>query len=115
MRAIYARGAGAAVALATAGCLADPSNSWRVRRAEQLSKERRHEEAVRLTEQEIAWGAAVPTPDLVELHIAILRALGRQTEADAYYRFADRYFTGEETDHPDSDLSGRDCGKRQPG
>ena len=102
-------------ALAVSACVADPSTSWKVRRAEQLSREGRHEEAVRLTEQEIAWSAAVPTPELVELHISILRALGRQTEADAYFRFADRYFTGEETDDPDWELSRRDCSKRQPG
>jgi len=101
-------------ALAASAC-ANPGTSWKVRRAEQLYKEGRHEEAVRLTEQEIAWGATVPSPELVELHISILRALGRQPEADAYYRFADRYFTGEETDDPDRELSLRECGKRQPG
>jgi hypothetical protein len=102
-------------ALATAACATNPGPSWRVRRAEQLHQEGRHEDAVRLTEQEIAWGAMVPGPELVELHIGILRALGRQTEAEAYYRFADRYFTDEETDDADRALSLRDCGKRQPG
>jgi hypothetical protein len=104
------------VAIGAAACVADPyPTSWKVRRAGQLHAEGRHEEAVRLTEQEIAWGARSPRPELVELHISILRALGRHSEADAYHRFADRYFTGEETDASDWELSQRDCGKRQPG
>ena len=103
------------IAIALTACAADSGPSWRVRRAEQLHAEGRHEDAVRLSEQEIVWAATVPSPELVVLHISILRALGRQLEADAYYRFADRYFTGEETDEPDRALFGRDCGGRQPG
>jgi hypothetical protein len=68
-----------------------------------------------LTEQEIAWGATAPRPELVQLHISILRALDRNQEADAYFRFADRYYTGEATDDPYRELSQRDCGEHQAG
>jgi hypothetical protein len=102
------------VGVLTAACAANPGTSWKVRRAEQLHAEGRHEDALRLTEQEIAWGSTAPSPSLVELHIEILRALGRQSEADAYFRFADRYFTGEETDDSAPEISQRSC-ERNPG
>jgi tetratricopeptide (TPR) repeat protein len=105
----------AIAALAIAACAADAGPSWRFRRAEQLHAEGQHEEAVRLTEQEIAWNATTPSPELVELHISILRSLGRNEEANAYYRFADRYFTDVETDDPDRALFGHECSRHQPG
>ncbi len=101
--------------LAAAACAPNPGTSWKIRRAEQLYAEGLFEGALRLTEQEVAWGAMAPSPPLVELHISILRALGRQPEADAYHRFAERYFADEETDDPYLELSQRDCGERQPG
>jgi hypothetical protein len=106
----------AIAALAIAACAGThPGSPWKVRRAEQLHAEGRNEEAFRLTEQEIAWGSTAPSPSLVQLHLSILRALDRHTEADALFRFADRYFTGEEIDDPDHVLFQRDCGERQPG
>jgi hypothetical protein len=113
--AIRARAALLSVAALAAACAGNPGPSWKVRRAEQLHAEGRHQEALQLTEQEIAWGATAPDPALVELHIEILRALGRKMEADAYYRFADRYYTGGETDDPHGELTQRDCGVHQPG
>jgi hypothetical protein len=104
-----------ASAAGIAACAASPSSPWKIRRAEQLHAAGHDADAFRLTEQEIAWGSEAPEPSLVELHIAILRALGRNVEADAYYRFADRYFTDEETDAPDRELARHDCSARQPG
>ena len=101
------------LSLAVSACAADPNASWRLRRAEQLHAEGRDEEAVRLTEQEIAWGSLAPTPEMVLLHIKVLRGLDRQVEADALHQFGDRYFTGEETDDADWELSQRDCTKQQ--
>lgn len=98
-----------------AACAPNPDASWKVRRARALAAEGRHGDALRMTEQEIAWGSHAPIPALVELHISLLRALGRDIEADAYYGFADRYFTDQEADDAEWELSQRECGERQPG
>lgn len=104
------------VGLAVVAC-AGPSSStsWALKRAETLRKEGNVEAALRFTDRRIARGNYSPTRELVALHTALLREVGRNVEADAYQDFAARYFAGERMDRTDEELARLDCSQRQPG
>jgi hypothetical protein len=101
-------------AIAAAACVAD-SSPWALRRAEQHHARGDLDSALHVTDREIVASNRTASPQLIALHVSLLRELGRTAEADAFLAFAQRYAAGEDTLQLDAETQRRDCTERQAG
>lgn len=99
----------AAALLLAAACAAPPSGGFLVEQAQEAYEAGRLESALRYTERAMQKTPENAPEEANALHVAILRGLGRDVEADAFADFAERYTAGEATDSDATQPSADEC------
>lgn len=103
-----------ALGLALSAC-STSSPEWAIEQAEQYRAQGRPRSALRQTARAIQRSYDDPDPRVVQLHIAVLRDLGRTSEADAFREFTQRYVAGANTYTAETEPSWKECRSRQYG